>query len=423
MNRIIIVLLILVFNSLSIFSQITLDNFNKIKEFAAKNNIEYKESLINLSVKINNIEPLLKFEESKITGEATIDYTGESIYKSSIELKIIEQLEATGSINNDLEGSIGLNINPFTNNGNREITDLQYKIAYITSVNTLKKVENNALMNFLNWSITKKNISILNDKVNRNLDIYNESKVRYDIGNITLDDLHEDLIKYSTTRKFLLEEEQKLKTLETTLYNSLGAVSNEVIITEITLEELKKELDIIKENGMSNHFNPESNYGYNLALLNQQIEKNNKDHTWFYTPDLSIKGNIPYNEGDIELEEITGSISFSIALDDFNFNDRKIANDKYELAVKSSSLALKEAESNFKKAIEKIVSSEINSNIWDTEYQQAQILLSEAILLLNNGTYSKLDLEEKRIFLQESELNLMDAYSQEYIAWLEYLNY
>lgn len=401
------------------YSQTTLKTLKEIEEYAIKNSLNYQSTLIDLSESFKNIESIVKVDSTKLSVGSSLNNIGELDYFTYIEVPIIEKLKISGELDSNLNGSISLIANPFAYSGIPEKTNLQYEGFYLSAIEAKKNIVLTSIENTLLWLVSSDNLKLQQKRVNLNFNIYNDGKKRFKLGTITLDQLQEYLIEYSKARKELLIMEESYKERESDLYKSFGSTSEEVSIHKINLDAIVQELDKLKQNTDIDSYNYHEEYSYKLSLLNQKIKKSELDSTWIYEPDISILGNIPYTEGVIEDEKISASINFSFTLDDINQKQRDIAQQRYNLTVKESALKLKEAELEYKKSLDNISKTRINREISTLESEQAAILLSEAELLYSSGDYSKLEVENARIFFEQSQNNLYEAYSQEYISWLK----
>ena len=77
----------------------------------------------------------------------------------------------------------------------------------------------------------------------------------------------------------------------------------------------------------------------------------------------------------------------------------------------------------FDQIIDSIDSTALNREIAFLEYEQAEILLSEAELLYERGDISRIDLEESRLSLSTSENAYFKTLAQEYQSWLALKEY
>ncbi len=425
MNRYIVPILLLSCISSSLYSLTEISSLEEIQKFGKENSIEYKNSLLNLEEATEDVEGILKLDSTSISVRTSnnnleIEEWG---LNTSVEIPIIEQLSIIGDMDQDLSGTVGLSISPLAHTGNVVQSEINYKKALIEVEGSLLEAQNSVVSASLNWMKAKRDMDLQDKRVILNELLYNDDKDRYNVGDITLDELQDSLITWSESRKVYLELKQSYKQAEKSLYSSLGVGPDDVKVDVLTIEDIEESLTKLKESINTNQGNFLKSSSFRLSNYSVESAKENFENTWSYEPNLTAGVGMTYYQDGSEPSLFNASVNFSINLDHFQKNKRDRAEEFYSLSVKQMELQRNEAELDFNQGLEELESSQINSEIYKIEYEQALILLSEAKLLYNSGDYSEVDLEQSNIYLEAVTNSLFNSFADEYKAWMEFRVY
>ncbi len=291
--------------------------------------------------------------------------------------------------------------------------DLFLSIALITAESTRISVENDAMTAALNWMSESRDLQAKQVSAELAEIKYKDDKIRYDIGEITLDNLQISLISWSEARILLSSKQQSFRNAESNLYSSLGAGLEDISIKKLDIDTLYGSLKSIKQTMDDQQGGPLKSRVYINSLLNVNSAKTSLDNTWIFDPDLNASVNLNFtSDGTLS---VTGSVSLSLSPGDYQKNIRDIARKEFQISISEAEQSRNESKLKYEQILESLKSAEINSEISQLEYQQAQILLSEAELLQRLGDYSEIELQESQLTLSLAENALFRALADEYI--------
>ncbi len=414
-----ILLTLLLFSSYTLFSQNSLKSVEELGLYLEQNSNQYLNSVIDLKEAKENISPILKVESTSIS--SSINSSGDIV--STLNLPIINEVQLSADINQDLVGSVGVSINPFTGNREREISHINYNIADIVETKTLGNTQKNGIETVLNYLTIKQRFELEKIEEELNKTLYDDAKNRYKLADITLDDLQDALVEWSDSRVSLLNITQDLHSLENTLLEVLGGDRDIIEGIDITIESLLSSLDLIKSSidlSSADYLNDKQ-----LLIDKLQLDKSQSEFNAIhaYNANLRAQGGINYNLSTPDEVDYNASITFSISLDDFNIKEKEREKERLLLANKEYTLQQEKAKNLFKQRLNAIDLNEINSETVYIQYEQAKTVLSEAEILFNLGDYSETDYIGAWILFEQAKTSLYTAYASEYLSWLEITKY
>jgi len=431
-KHIIIIFAIFVLISAAANSETILSSLEDIASYAAEHNPDYKSSKVNIIRADDNRLGLFLFKNSSLSVNTDIynnlqgsetgltEYTG-SVYSAALTLPVIEQLSLSASVDTDLNGQLGFSLKPLDHSSAQKELELDYNSSLISAEGTLISVKIDTVGAALNWMSAKRELSSADRESELSEIKYKDNKVRYDLGELTLDELQDSLIAWSEARVLLSSEEQQYKVSENQLYSTLGGGSGEVIVNMMEMETLKNALVILKKSLDPAAGTPMKQSTYLLSVLDAQSAEINLDHTWNFEPELSASaGMLIDSTGNLSVE---AGIQFSISPGNFQKKKRTIAEKEYQISLLVADQSLNLAQLNLEQTKDSIKSTAINSNISQLKMEQAKVLLSEAELLYKNGEYSELELNESQLTLDKAENSLFLSIINEYLSWLELEKY
>jgi len=431
-KNVIIIFAILLLISTAANSETILSSLEDIASYAAEHNPDYKNSQVNVmraddnrlglflfknsSLSVNtDIYDILKGSETELPG-----YTDPG-YSAALTLPVIEQLSLSASVDNDLNGQLSFSLKPLAHSSAQKELELNYNSSVISAEGTLISVKIDAVGAALKWMSAKRELSAADRESKLSEIKYKDDKVRYDLGEITLDELQDSMISWSEARVLMSSEEQQYKVSENQLYSTLGGGSGEVNVNMMEMETLKNALVRLKKNLDPETGTPMKQNAYLLSVLDAQSAEIDLDNTWNFEPELSAStGLLIDSNGNLSVE---AGIKFSISPGNFQKKKRTIAQKEYQISLLETKQTLNLAKLNFEQTIDSIKSTAINSSISELKMEQAKILLSEAELLYKNGEYSELELNESQLTLDKVENSLYLSLINEYLSWLEFEKY
>jgi hypothetical protein len=421
-------MLLFIFMGTTLTGQSILNSLEEIEDYGSCHNLDYKSSQVDVLQAEEDRVGYFLFDESSIKTESGFDSSEDSdnywSFSSELSVPVIEQLTLSAKIDETLNSEFGLTLKPLAHSDTREQAEISYKGAVITAEAAGYYAENGALSAALDWMNSIRDLKHMEQAAAVAEIQYNDDKVRYEEGEITLDELQDSLISWSESRIDLSDAQKSFHIAEIALYGELGTSIKNIAVRELRVEDLEKSLAGIKESFDSKMGDPLKSDSYLIAVLDVNRAEANMANTWTYEPDLSTSASLVYDADDYDVPlTVNASVSFTISLDDFQSKKRNIAKEQLQIKISEAEQSRFEAELKFQQVLEAINSTEINSEISRVEYEQAKILLSEAELLQKLGEYSLIDLENSILTLTSSENGLFKALASEYLAWTELKKY
>ncbi len=407
----------------TLWGQTQLNNLDSIVTYALENNLEYKRAKINLEKTMDNVTSVIKLENSKISTGLNYDNKNELGITSSVTIPVIDQLAITGSLNNELKGTFGLNISPLNFTSTSKISGIENAVAQLNYISSTSSVEIKTTEAALKWMAGVKTLDLLESQANRLEIIYQDDKDRYNAGDITPDELQASLTTWSEARKKVLNQRQTLYTLENSLYSQLGGTREEVSIKEVSLEELGEKINFLLENLEDYTVLPKETVTYKIASYTTEKSEITANYTWSYKPDISGNIKVAFSPEGVNMDDFSASINFSFSPGDIKNSERNRALREAEIAREEEALKLVEIEKKIEQYKYLIEISQIESQILENDLEEAKLLYKEAEILYNAGDYSELELLEKELFVKQSQINLFNSYITEYLNILNYLKF
>ena len=421
-NRKLTILIFSLISILPVFGETVLSSLEEIAAYGSENSLDYLNGQVNLMKAKDNIQSLLLLEDTAVSLEGSLSDAEESLaLNSRIEIPIIEQISISGNLDQEKTGSVSLNLKPLAHSDNSEQSMINYQSALISAENSRTEAEYKAVSAALGWMSAKREHQSSRDQTDLYETKYKDDKARYELDEISFDDLQESLVSWSEQRISLSEKEKTLRSAESLLYASLGASMEDVSIDILTidhmkkvLEEIKKEMELYKGDSMNSS-------SYKLASLARDSAEVTLKNTWLYNPDLTASAAVNFDsEG---YKGFNASVNFSISLDDIQKKDRDVNREELKIATKQEIQSRNEAEVDYIQVLQSLDSTGLNRETSLIEYEQKKILYSEAKLLQKRGDISQWELDESYLSLQISEDAAFKALADEYLAWFSLKNY
>jgi outer membrane protein TolC len=420
--RVLLIALILSLG-VTLWGQTQLNNLDSMVTYALENNLEYKRAQINLEKTMDNVASVLKLENSKFSTGLNYDNKNDLSITSSVNLPVIDQLAFTGSINNELKGTVGLNFSPLNFTTTSKISGIEYEVAQLNYISTTSLVEIKTLEAALKWMAGVKTLDLLVSQANRLEVVYQEDKDRYNVGAITPDDVQGSLINWSEARKKVLNQRQALYSLENSLYSQLGGTKEAVGIKHISLEELGEIINSLLESLEGYTILPKETVAYKIASYSTEKSEITANSTWRYKPDITGSIKVAITPEGVTMDDFSASLNFSFSPGDIKNSERDRALREAEIAREEEALKLVEIEKKIGQYKYLIEISQIESEILENDLEEAKLLYKETEILYKAGDYSELELLEKELFVKQSQINLFNSYITEYLNILNYLKF
>lgn len=414
---------LLIFSIPALQGEIVLRSLDEIAAYGSENNLDYRSSRVNVLQAEENLQGFFLLENSSISATGSYSDANSATWgvSSTLNMPIIEQFSLSGTIDQDLSGNISLSLSPLAHSDSREQSEISYDSSLILAESSRISAENGVISAALNWMTALREYETQQSQTELSATEYRDDKFRFDLGEISFDALQDSLISWSEDRVVLSEKEKSFRDSESALYSELGAGKDEVSIGSLTVDELKESLDALVELLDPEEGDYLKSSDLKLSVLNRLSSEAALNNTWIYEPDLRAGATLGFDDQGIS--SISASVTLSFSLDQIQNREKEISKEQYAIASIREFQERSEAELEFNQIIDTIESSSLNRDIAYIEFEQAEILLSEAELLFDRGDISQLDLEASRNFLHSSENALFKALADEYKAWIALKEY
>lgn len=400
-----------------------LDSLEDIALYGSENNLSYQSSQISLLEADGERVGLLKPDQSTIDFNAAYDELKSDKWSlsSTLTVPLMEQISLMGKIEEDMSGRAGIILNPLRHSSDKIQSEIDFDSTLLVSEGVRLSSEKNAVSAALSWMSSYRDYETQKILVSLKEINYSDDKVRYDLGEVTLDDLQASLIEWSEARVKLSDITLAYRDCETSLLRELGSGKEDVTIGMLSLDDLKSSLLRIQESIDPESGNFLKNNDYLHSLLNVSRAREIDKSTWIYEPDLELAAYLNFDrDGDVT---VSADFSLTLSLDQVQQRENRISEMKLELSLKESEQSRNAAELEFQQIVDSISSTEINSEIAKLELEQAHILLSEAEFLQKQGEYSTVDLEEMKVIVSTAENSYYESLANEYKVWLALKEY
>ena len=390
----------------------TVNTIEQVEQLALLNSLEYKEAVLNLLNAENDLEGYIQLESSSIALSGTYSSGGVG-WQTSLQLPVVEQLGISASFNQNLEASVGLFLNPLSHSTTVKESRLNYQLAAAKAESAAVSVADTAVSKYLSWAAASEDYRIMKDAADINKTLYDDEKVRYEMGEATLDDVREAFTAWSESRTDLNSSLSSLQAAETSLYAALNidpesvelGAPDSTVIAELT-EKLKNDIAIDNLSIIGN-----------IDVYSAEIEVENLQTrlsaTWLFDPDFSISGSMSFSVDEPQ-PELSATASISFSPDDWNSADINELEKEIEIYRQKTDQIINDEELKLSQAITAAEIGAINFELAGVELTQAEELLDEAEFLNKQGEYSEAELEETKLQYRKSELNLFKAAADYY---------
>ncbi len=390
-----------------------------VSEYAVNSNLDIKEAGLAVLKARNSLSGIFKVEESSIslsTGFSESEYS-ELETGISAELPLIDQLGFSFSVDDQLNSSIRVSINPLYHSSERKLSDLSLRKAELALNKAVTETVINAAAAYMSWS------KAIGDKENAESrlalmkQIYEDERVRYNEGEATLDDVREALLDWSESRTSMNTASQALNTSENELYSILNTTPEAVSIEPADRQSIESELTRIKEVRKLGDYSADFSYEVLSADIDRQTAEAELKEVWLFSPELSASGGADFSQQDAAT--VSASVSIGLSSDSWNAEERSELKKQLELSSEYKNSAEASAQLSLLQLTGTIETAAINTEISAIELEQAGELKAEAEFLFEQGEYSNTELDDAVLAEKEAEAAYFGALADELGSWME----
>jgi len=410
--------LILALLSLSVLLH-SKQNISSLKELAIAvemNNISIKSALWEKDKTESNIPSLITWEKSSLSFNQYYDESGveELSADGHLELSIMEAVAIYGKTDFEGRGETGISLSPLWHSDERKLALINLESVSENVDSTIKTVNHTAAEAYLNWSIafmTRENTA---RTVLLNKALYDDEKIRYDLGESNLDDVRETLINWSESRANLSESVANLQNKQQNLFETTGLDST---LYQFTLPDpavLETEIKTLKDTLESSEPGIQNLDSVRQKIISNQSLETKMNDIRIFDPQLSIGA--AYNWNDSNESWISASAGISFALDDYNRSEKQELAGDIDLAGQTLNQLMQTEDLKLSQYEEAIGTSDLNYELALLQEEQSGLLVDEGKFLFETGDISELKLEEIILEHQNSRIKVFETLIQKYLA-------
>ncbi len=322
----------------------------------------------------------------------------------------------TGSIDSGyaLSGSLGLDFKPFTHSVTDELAQNSYEQLTVQQAGTISSVSLTAVEHLLAWRTAQRAYELSAAAASVYEQTYLDQKVRYELGEASLDEVRSALLSWSTANRQTLTAQTTLQQTQQQMYLLLGGEVTEFTLPDPDAEALQQLISQVEDSGMLETVSPSGSSSVQAAQYAAQRARITYEDIRAYDPDLKISTAAAYNN-----DSIGASVSFSLSAQDFNSEQKQQAYDQLILAERTAAQQYDSTLFAIENLKSSLISTAAQLEIIKLEIEQAESLQEESALLYELGTLSATELEQSRNDLLQSEHQYYSTLADRYLIILQ----
>lgn len=355
----------------------------------------------------------LEFEDTslRLGGGYSTDFAQHDFsVNSSITVPIIPQVSLSASLNDTLadsrepSGSVSLNYSPF-GGSKTEYRDWEaYRKAEIALDNLRNIIPMNAEEAALDLIRGQLNLQSAERAMALEERRYEIAQKRFELDDMTFSELEDARSDIGNSRQKYYDAQKSLLALKKNLYQLIGPDLGDVLIDELSVEEMLLLVDAREAELKS----AKEGEPVTVSLLNRAVElealKMQLDSTPLFNPNLSVSANLNY----MNLGAGT-SVSITLSPNQFQREER----DDISAAILDKELDLNLEEANLSlelKMLEQSISVAKEAlEISLTDYESAEVQFRETEFLFGLGERTQIELEASELSLFSSQIRLFTS--------------
>lgn len=404
-----------------------LSSLDEIVEYALTHNLSYRQELWEVEKARNDIEGLLRLDRTSFSFTQDIPIVedpstdGEMEYSTGVTIPVIDQITLFSSINQDSDIVSGLNFSPLAHDDTKEQNIITYEKALIKAEQGALDVRKEALITALSWMDYSRQLRTRELLVFLKETVYEDEKVRYELGEATLDDVKEALLEWSEAQGDRTSLAQKERTARTDLYSTLQSDSSALSVSVLSMAALRQAVDELSADIDITQVESETTSEVLLAELDARSLEEVRKNTWLFEPVLNA-GLSVMQSADQDLQ-VGATVSVSFGLDDFNREERDELAIDIGLAREQHQQTLEQSRLEYEEQLLTLEAAKASREVRNIELEQMELLKEEAEFLFDQGDMSELEFEDARITYEQAENSLFSALVEEYTAWVNLKSY
>ena len=400
----------------------TLTDLEDITSFALARNLEYRQALLAVNKAASQIEGPFRLSRTalSITGQYGQDAGWGA--GAALNVPVLDQLGINAKINQDKASQISISVNPLYHSDSSAQLALVYRKALLQAEQILIQTEQSVQGAALAWMESQRKIEYQKSLAQIKQIAYEDEKVRYSVGEATLDDVRESLIAWSQAENQYTESLQNHRQSEAALYTALNSDLAGIEISPLTITDLYYALEKLKSATVPGDGYGSKDYSVLYARIETESALAKYRNTWTFSPDLSFSASLAIDP-NFGNRNLTASLSLSISPENWKGGDKQRAAEELLLAQEAAALAEMKAGISYSQALTALETAARAREIRELELEQAGLLREEADFLYPRGEISFIEYSEILLTRQAAENNLFSALISEYSAWQDIFSY
>lgn len=396
-------------------------SLDDIKEYARENSLAYKKAAWDAVKAGNDVDGTLELEETSFSASANYPDT-EDEFSSSVGavIPLVDQLSLNGSWYDDNSRRVGLAFSPLSHSDDRDQQSIALQKALALAAETAVTAENSALSAALNWMAASEQLQIQEEAAAVQAVIYQDEKVRYEAGEVTLDDVRDALVSWTESRTALSAQQAQLRQKESALMTALNVNPSDVILNILDRMELEEALNLLKLSMIKEEADASGSYSVLSAYLEMKSVEENLADTWIFDPTLTLTASAIFGEADTSWE---AGLQFGFSLQNLQRDEREELKMDLAISREEAFQADQAAVLALQQGLITLENTAQNREISELELEQALDLYEEALFLYERGEYSEAERDDAEISWRSAENGLFSTLVDEYLAWRDILLY
>lgn len=403
---------------------VTLSSLDDVAALALENNLDLKASLWSLQKTRDNLPSIWGWDSSSVTltgetgktegGEASEDLWEGPWGSVSLSIPVVDQFRLEGTVNDDATGRIGGSFFPLVHSDEVEQGRITLSSGELEVAQDTVEAENRALIAALNWMNASAELDIQVRFTELREAEYRDSRIRYEAGEATLDEVRTALQEWSAAQSLTGTARDLLRSSETELAAALGV--EDFVLEPFGVETVREGLaDLQKE------FSSEADVSAHYAVLQDALSIESLEETlkatWLFDP--SLQADIFLNWDESGSWSVEAGVSLSFSLEDFQGEIREELAGDLALKREQADREEKSAELALAQALESLEITRLNREVAELSREEAGLVAVEAAFLYDRGELSPIEWEEAVLEEKSAEATLFKALADEYAARLQ----
>ena len=400
----------------SALSAETINTIEQVENTALLNNLDYKNAVLDVLKAENALETVLKLESSSVSLSGSYAQGGSPAlgWQASASLPVIEQLSIGAAVDDSLQSSVSINLNPLVHSSSTAQSRLTYDLKLAAAEEKAQEISDGAVQSYLEWTAASADLDLKTAQAEVKKLLYEDEKVRYAAGEAALDEVREAFTAWSESRTALNSAQTKLQSAELSLYSVLNIDSLETVIEEPDAGDLYKRIDELEAVYESADFSIAGNYSVLAAETAAENLALQLKSTWLFEPQLNVNSTVSFPTDSNP--SVSATASLTLGLDSWNAEEREELQIELEISRQQTAQTILNEQLNLQQAMTNAETAAISLEVAEVELEQAEELLDEAEFLFELGDYSETEMEETALQYEQSKNNLFSAAAAHYTA-------